>query len=394
MKKYLKLWALILALILTLTSVLSACGTAKDDADDEATEETEEKKKNRPDYKDFSDDEPYRITLETNENGVCVAHIDFHPYYDEPFTLVIPDTDDKGNPVVKITCDNQSAVLPNMLSAEAGEELFDYLLSYFVGEEENFYYTQFKSYYQLKGLEFCSSDRLKNDLLSVYPIVEIMNIYVLDPTATSIETLRQGTHLKRAYPKMKDSDYYKALQNMEKTCKKEDVDSSNIAALLENYSGTGEYMTAIEWPSQIASVDCMTVFGCNRLKTLSVPGTVELVEAGAFGGCFGLETVTFEEGIKEIEPQALYGCDALKDIYLPASLELIGDMYLAEALLYEVVPYTEAGTATIPDIHYNGTMEEWNTLIQNSIDQGWLDSNGYAYYNVHCTDGTLTAIPL
>ena len=398
MKKHLKLWAFLLALLLTLTAVLSACGTAKDDAEED-TEESETEKKNRPDYKDFSDDEPYRIQLNTNENGVCVATIDFNPYYDEPFELVIPDVDDKGNPVVKITCNNQYAVLPDMLPQEAGDELFGHVLTYFEGNEDNFYYKQFMSYYQLKGLEFCTSDRLKQDLLSVYPILEIMNVYVYDPTATSIEALKLATHLKRAHPKMKDSDYYKTLQNMQKTCKKEGVEEAFLPDMLENYSGTGEYMTAIQWPSQIASVDCMTFFGCNRLETLAVPGTVELVEEGALGGCFNLKTVTFEEGVKEIGGRALYGCDKLEDVYLPASLELIGDMYQLEALMYEVVPYTEGGTVTIPDIHYNGTTEEWNALIQNSIDQGRLGRDGdhrhtYEYYNIHCTDGVLNANPL
>lgn len=398
MKKHLKLWAFLLALLVALTAVLSACGAAKDDAEED-TEESETKKKNRPDYKEFSDDEAYRISFHTDENGACVADIDFNPYYDEPFKLIIPDTDDKGNPVVKITSNNQSAVLPTILSQEVGEELFGHVLTYFEGNEDNFYYRQFMSYYQLKGLEFCVSDRLKEDLLSAYPIIEIMNVYVYDPTATSIEALKLATRLKHAYPKMKDSDYYKTLQNMQKTCKKEGVEEAFLPDMLENYSGTGEYMTAIQWPSQIASVDCMTFFGCSRLETLAVPGTVELVEEGALGGCFNLKTVTFEEGVKEIGGRALYGCDKLEDVYLPASLELIGDMYQLEALMYEVVPYTKGGTVTIPNIHYNGTTEEWNALIQNSIDQGRLVRDGdlrhtYEYYNIHCTDGVLTAIPL
>lgn len=392
MKKHLKLWAFLLALLVALTAVLSACGTAKDDAEED-TEESETKKKNRPDYKGFSDDEAYRVSFHTDENGACVADIDFNPYYDEPFKLIIPDTDDKGNPVVSVSCDNRYAALPYMVPEEKMQDLMDAVLAYCGGDSNNFYFQKFMSYYQLKGLEFCSSDRLKQDLLDHYPIVEIANVYMFDPTATGVEYAVQATMLQRAYPKLKSNWFYELSQDMEKDCKKNGVEQE--FPWLETYSGMGEYVTEIQWPSQISSVEIMTFFSCDRLKTLSIPGTIEKVEMYDFVGCPRLKDVTIEEGVKEIEVGALYGCDSLENIYLPSSLELLADVVCLERIMDHIVHLGQMKDWTSPEIHYNGTIEEWNQLIQNSIEQGWLPSDQSSSYlyeicTIHCTDGDIS----
>ncbi len=92
-------------------------------------------------------------------------------------------------------------LVPRMIEQSRFEELIRApLLEYYDNNEENFYFKQFMSYYQLKGLEFCSSDRLKDDLLSVYPVVNKMNIYVFDPTATTVELEKREEDIKTACP--------------------------------------------------------------------------------------------------------------------------------------------------------------------------------------------------
>lgn len=92
-------------------------------------------------------------------------------------------------------------LVPRMIEQSRFETLIKLpLLEYYDGDENNFYYKQFMSYYQLKGLEFCTSDRLKQDLLSVYPVVKDMNIYVFDPTATTVELEKREEDIKTACP--------------------------------------------------------------------------------------------------------------------------------------------------------------------------------------------------
>ncbi len=56
------------------------------------------------------------------------------------------------------------------------------------------------SYFVYKDLDECSSDRLKQDLLDAFPIVEKMDIYVLDPAAATIEIGRIEETIKAACP--------------------------------------------------------------------------------------------------------------------------------------------------------------------------------------------------
>ena len=92
-------------------------------------------------------------------------------------------------------------LVPRMIEESRFEEYIRLpLLEYYDGNEDNFYFKQFMAYYQLKGLEFCSSDKLKADLLAVYPVTEDMNIYVFDPTATVTELERLEEVVKTACP--------------------------------------------------------------------------------------------------------------------------------------------------------------------------------------------------
>lgn len=92
-------------------------------------------------------------------------------------------------------------LVPRMIEQSRFEELIMApVLEYYGGDPDDFYYKQFMSYFQLKGLEFCSSDRLKADLLAVYPVVNKMNIYVFDPTATMVEIEKREEVIKSACP--------------------------------------------------------------------------------------------------------------------------------------------------------------------------------------------------
>ena len=86
----------------------------------------------------------------------------------------------------------------------------------------------------------------------------------------------------------------------------------------------------------------------------------------------GIITLTFNEGITTIEGGALFGLTVITDIYLPHSLEYLGDNFIFNS-----------NDATV---HYNGTKAEWDTLIANSSN-GWND-NGVVK-SVICTDQTI-----
>ena len=67
-------------------------------------------------------------------------------------------------------------------------------------QSASFYLCKQMSYFVYKSLDECSSDRLKEDLLATFPIVNKMDIYVLDPTATITEIEKIEEVIKTACP--------------------------------------------------------------------------------------------------------------------------------------------------------------------------------------------------
>lgn len=68
-------------------------------------------------------------------------------------------------------------------------------------------------------------------------------------------------------------------------------------------------------------------FACSdALEKIRIPGSVEVIEDGAFYNCFALKDVHIEEGVKRIEQYAFCQCKALEEISLPDSVEHVGNM--------------------------------------------------------------------
>ena len=64
----------------------------------------------------------------------------------------------------------------------------------------SFYLCKQLSYFVYKDLDLCSSDRLKQDLLDAFPIVEKYDIYILDKAATTTEIEKIEEVIKTACP--------------------------------------------------------------------------------------------------------------------------------------------------------------------------------------------------
>ena len=67
-------------------------------------------------------------------------------------------------------------------------------------QSASFYLCKQMSYFVYKDLDECSSDRLKEDLLASFPIVNKYDIYVLDPTANIVEIEKIEEVIKTACP--------------------------------------------------------------------------------------------------------------------------------------------------------------------------------------------------
>ncbi len=111
-------------------------------------------------------------------------------------------------------------LVPRMIEKSRFEELIRQpVLEYYGGDENNFYFTKFMAYFSFKSLEKCESDRLKADLLDIYPVVEKMDIYVFDSSATMVEIEEREQVIKTACPNYsyEEMDYDHQLTEYEGT---------------------------------------------------------------------------------------------------------------------------------------------------------------------------------
>ena len=99
------------------------------------------------------------------------------------------------------------------------------------------------------------------------------------------------------------------------------------------------------------------------------------VLTGTFSNCTNLQTVTFEEGFKEIDTSVFDGCTNLTTLNIPSSVTKIG-----RSLRY-INSKVNLDTVADLTVNYAGTMAQWKafnvTLGVNKV-------------TVVCTDGTIT----
>ena len=391
MKKKYSFGVIACATVLLASAVLSACqsGNAPHDGTDpetvtaEVTVDTEEVKAPMKPYKDFTESQPYRITYtaEEGEEG-CTAVIEYHPYYEEPFVLEIPETDEEGNPITVIQAATATAMLPMIMTEEdfavfQGKMEAYYGLTYEEAREvaynpkhpkykEGFYLFKQMVFFLRRSLNNCKNDQEKAALLEAFPITEKMDVYVMDPTVGMAELFRMYEVARKAAPELDDVWYREACARTE----------------LDYPSGLGETMTEIRWPSQLSEIKELSFVGCGGLQTVTVPGTVKTVGEGAFAFCDALEEITFSEGVTRLSYHALAYCTQLKTVNLPVSLESI-EFIFDEAMI------AKDSERELPEIHYAGTMEQWKALF--TFDSYFDGYGGFGCMDIHCSDGVIQA---
>lgn len=62
---------------------------------------------------------------------------------------------------------------------------------------------------------------------------------------------------------------------------------------------------------------------CKNLVSVEIPGSVRVINYGAFYGCTGLTSVIIPEGVEEIWECAFKGCTSLTGVTLPKSIKQV-----------------------------------------------------------------------
>jgi len=77
--------------------------------------------------------------------------------------------------------------------------------------------------------------------------------------------------------------------------------------------------------------------GAEKVTSVTIPASVDAIEASAFRECTRLESVSLPEGLKEIGDSAFRECASLKSVTIPASVTNIGYFAFRDCLRLETV---------------------------------------------------------
>lgn len=131
------------------------------------------------------------------------------------------------------------------------------------------------------------------------------------------------------------------------------------AALLKSDIDPLQYMT---------SVPQGYLFG-QKIKKIAIPAHVTSIHRRAFAYCEVTE-VTVSEGCRTLHDDAFYGCFNLHTIFIPSTVEELGDECF--------------GATMLKTVFYNGTYQQWQNIIKGQ------DVFPVVGVRILCTDGTYT----
>lgn len=161
------------------------------------------------------------------------------------------------------------------------------------------------------------------------------------------------------------------------------------------------YLESIIISDNVTNIGVYAFDNCESLKDVHIPARVSEIGKNAFGDCHKLMSITVDEenalycavdGVlfsKNMDELLVYPESKKDTIYaVPDGVKKMSriDNGVLEKLMYphslEELPYISHKL----DIEYDGTIEEWNVLIDNSID---YIQRFYADCAVFCVDGVI-----
>lgn len=121
----------------------------------------------------------------------------------------------------------------------------------------------------------------------------------------------------------------------------------------------------------ILTIGDYAFYYCAKLENVEFGENTTYIGYNAFQNCISLQNIVIPSSVTQIGESAFFECTSLHSITLPNSLDAIPGW-----LFY--------GCETLTEIHFEGTVEEWNAL-----DKGY-DWDAYTgEYTVYCTNGAV-----
>ena len=150
-------------------------------------------------------------------------------------------------------------------------------------------------------------------------------------------------------------------------------------------------ITSITLPATLEKIDAFAFVGCTRLEGVAIPAGVTAIGNSAFYGCSALKTLSFAEDVQisKINANAFTNCTSLEAVVIPASVRTIelGAFYgctkLASVTVSEGVEVIEKqafqNCNALAELVLPSTITELGDFLFNSLGESNLYADGVTY---------------
>ena len=158
---------------------------------------------------------------------------------------------------------------------------------------------------------------------------------------------------------------------------KRDITSIEISEGITTVSDDAFYgcdsIKTVSLPSTLTKIGDRSFYGCKDLESMTIPAAVTKIGDYAFSNT-GLKTAIISEGATEVFADVFYGCDKLESITIPSTITKIGDraFYGCKKLKSLTIP---ASVKTIGDYAFSNTGLE--TVVIADGSEAILDDEFY-----------------
>ena len=125
---------------------------------------------------------------------------------------------------------------------------------------------------------------------------------------------------------------------------------------------------------------------CEGLKQLSLPSSMQAIAAQAFYGCTGLKSLTIPEGVESLGDAAFSSCSGLSAVMLPQSLVMIGNQAFRDCVGLMSIDFSD-GLVSIGSSAFSGC----SGLHSLSLPSGLVSIGPSAFSS--CSSLTAVTVP-
>ncbi len=270
-------------------------------------------------YQGMAPDIPYTLSYRSNGDGTCIVDgITVNIlYYKGTFTIEIPETSPEGDTVIGVLV-GSTYNIPAYLLAEDFEKIQAAALAYYNGDDNNFYYKQFMSYFGLYSADLAETPEQREKFISWYPLCEYIPVYVFDPTATSIEWAIRSRDLAEMAPWYTAEWCYYDIAMTRTIAESIGVTDPVLEKALAAHSGSFENVSEIKLPKTLKprGEDLINSSPAIYLDTFSIMG----IDHMTFDGTISEMTAIADPAITTVRyPLVIHCTDG--DISYPINID-------------------------------------------------------------------------